>query len=99
MKKTRPVFGGHGPPLALSPDGRLLAAIEDETPIVWRLDQEASAVAIANSRCARGLDDKCIERLCERITAQRDERRWRELLGDQYPSLLSALAGTRCTSG
>jgi len=97
VKTVKPA--GYGPPLALSPDGRLLAVIHDGTPIVWRLDREEHVTSIAGTRCGESLDDKCIERLCERITAQRDERRWRELLGDRYAVLLSALQGTRCSSG
>jgi hypothetical protein len=60
------------------------------------LDQQGDGQRLKSSRCGQSLDDACLQRLCERITSQRDERRWRELLGDEYPSLLAALKGTRC---
>ena len=96
VKTTKRFASGHGPPLALSPDGRLLAALDGDTPVVWTLDQQGDGQRLKSSRCGQSLDDACLQRLCERITSQRDERRWRELLGDEYPSLLAALKGTRC---
>jgi FOG: WD40 repeat len=99
LKTTKRFSSGHGPPLALSPDGRLLAALDGDTPVVWTLEQEGDGQKINGLRCGQGLDNACIQRLCERITSQRDDRRWRELLGDQYPALLTSLKGTQCADG
>jgi hypothetical protein len=97
VKTTQRFSSGHGPPLALSADGRVAAALDGSTPIVWQLDADVAARTIKGSQCGnRGLEDACIQRLCERITVQADKKRWRELLGDDYPGLIAALEGSAC---
>lgn len=86
----------HGPYIAVSPDG-LAAALDGYTPVVWRLDNNAEIRAINASQCGNsGLENICIQRLCERITVRPDDARWHELLGSDYANLVSALRGTSC---
>lgn len=98
LLKTLPRMNdGHGRPLALSADGRFVAALDGSTPIVWALDGDEATRRIEGSRCGSGwLEDACIQRLCERLTRDLDPKRANELLGEGYDGLLAALQGTRC---
>jgi hypothetical protein len=99
LLKTRQFKDRHGPPLALSPDGNLVAALDNGTPLIWQLDGTDNARTIEATRCAaRGLEDECIQRLCERLTPPVGDERWRQLLGDGYSSLVASLNGTSCTA-
>lgn len=99
LLKTLPkMAGGHGPPLALSASGRLVAALDGDTPVVWELAGEQSR-RITGSRCGAGqLEDACIQRLCERLTEQIDDKQTLALLGAGANELLPALRGARCAA-
>jgi hypothetical protein len=99
LLKTLPkMAGGHGPPLALSASGRLVAALDGSTPVVWELSGEKSR-RIEGSRCGAGqLEDACIQRLCERLTKQLDEKQMLALLGAGGNELLPALRDARCAA-
>jgi hypothetical protein len=97
LLKTLPKMkGGHGPPLALSASGRLVAALDGDTPVVWELAGEQSR-RIEGSRCGTGqLEDACIQRLCERLTGNMDDKQILALLGAEANELLPVLRRTRC---
>lgn len=100
MVKTLPrINGAHGPPLALSPDGRLLAALDNGTPVIWSLDAELPQRRIEGSRCGNSaVDEACIQRLCERITAHLDEQQLLALVGQNRGGLVAALQGSACSA-
>jgi len=89
----------HGPQVVLSDDGRLAAAVLDSAPVVWAVDDASAEQRISDPRCGRGaLEDACIQRLCEQLTAVPDAARWRALLGDAYGLIAAALPGTQCAA-
>ena len=99
LLKTLPKMGnGHGPPLAISASGRLVAALDGATPVVWELGGEKSR-RIEGSRCGAGqLEDGCIQRLCERLTGEMDERQMLALLGAGASELFPVLRNARCAA-
>jgi len=90
--------GGHGPALALSGDGSRFAALLDGVPVVWTVGRDAP-VKMSEPDCSQreGLVDRCIARLCERLTGELDDARWREMLGSDFRSLLDAAKASACT--
>jgi hypothetical protein len=81
VKTTKRFASGQRPPLALSPDGRLACGARRRHARRLDVGPAGDGQRLKSSRCGQSLDDACLQRLCERITSQRDERRWRELLG------------------
>jgi hypothetical protein len=96
--KTRRQKDSHGPPLTLSADGRRLAGLQDGVPVVWAVDGTDREHTLAKTDCGprEGLADHCLARICERLTARPDPKRWRELLGSDQQDLIDVAQGLRC---
>ena len=98
LERTVGSFITNGPPVALSPAGKQVAGVgERSTPLIWNVDSDTTPQSIESSRCGTyGLEDACIRRLCERITAATDAARIQELLGTSHTHLEAALRANAC---
>lgn len=98
LLRMTPRTVGSSQPVALSPDGTLVATLgAGGTPVLWTVDAEQPARMVKDARCAsQGLEDACIQRLCERISASTDEARMREIVGPAYESVAARLRSSTC---
>ena len=99
--KTPKQRNSHGPSLALSSDGSRLAGLLDGTPVIWALDGSVGQVELKKPDCGESIGSRsaehCIARVCERLTANLDSQRWKELLGPAHHELLATARELRCS--